>query len=224
MYLRIVEYGEHPHTKGMQRIDEEGARRLVAHFHSLRGRLARRFGGLPVYVGHPDDPDYRTQPGHGDTRAHGWVTDLDARPDGLYGRFRWADTGRDLLANAHYKFLSPRWIMQPVGDGTFAPVRLLSIGLTNSPNIPGEAIANEDVPLGSGETAVEACGPGTPAAANGVALHTAALTADLGHRRTGGRSTAIVEAVNARMSATGEDFATAWTNVKRARADLWGNG
>jgi hypothetical protein len=33
--------------------------------------------------------------------------------------------------------------MQPLGNGAFEPVRLLSVGLTNQPNIPGEAIANQ---------------------------------------------------------------------------------
>jgi hypothetical protein len=46
------------------------------------------------------------------------------------------------LRQAFYKFLSPRWQMHPLGDGTFEPVRLLSVGLTNHPNIPGEAMAN----------------------------------------------------------------------------------
>jgi hypothetical protein len=72
------------------------------------------------------------------------VSDLQARPDGLYGYFKWAPTGRDLLENAHYKHLSPRWAMRALPDGCFEPVRLLSIGLTNTPNIPGETIANED--------------------------------------------------------------------------------
>lgn len=111
-------------------------------FGSLRARLARRFGGVPVYVGHPDEPAFAGTPGHTDTRAHGWVQELDARNDGLYGRIKWSETGRELIANAHYRFLSPRWAMRRLDDGAYEPLRLISIGLTNMPNIPGEAIAN----------------------------------------------------------------------------------
>jgi len=98
---------------------------------------------VPLYVGHPDDPTFAGRAGHDDTRAYAWVTSLEARPDGLYILPRWSEPGRELLRHAFYKFLSPRWQMQPLGDGVFQPVRLLSIGLTNHPNIPGEAIANE---------------------------------------------------------------------------------
>lgn len=141
-WTKIVEYGEHPHALGLQRFGVDCARGLVRQFGSLRARLARRFGGVPVYVGHPDEPAFAGTPGHDDTRAHGWVQELDAREDGLYGRIKWADTGRELLANAHYKFLSPRWAMRRLEDGAYEPVRLISVGLTNMPNIPGDAIAN----------------------------------------------------------------------------------
>ncbi len=233
--IRIVEYGEHPHPKGLQRVSFAVAQRLEQDFRSLRGRLARRFGGLPVYVGHPDDPDFSGAPGHTDTRAHGWICELRAQPDGLYGLVRWAQSGRELLANANYKFFSPRWLMRGLGEGVFEPVRLLSVGLTNSPNIPGETIANE-APLALGESCVGVCAPistggevrgaeAAPAmtcAANMPEAFSRSRTLALGSRRDSFcRRQAIVDAVHARMGDTGEDFATAWANVKRSRADLF---
>jgi len=116
---------------------------MVEHFHSFRGRLRRRFGGLPVYIGHPDDPQFRQQPGHQDTRAYAWIQDMDARDDGLCVLTKWSEAGLRLLRNAFFKFLSPRWEMQSLEPGKFRPVRLLSVGLTNYPNIPGDAIANQ---------------------------------------------------------------------------------
>lgn len=141
-WLRLAEYGDWPHPLGLQRFTRRSAERLADFFQSLRGRLARRFGGLPVYIGHPDDPGFAGQHGHEDTRAYAWIQQLEARPDGLYIRPRWSPEGERLLANAFYKFLSPRWAMRPLADGIFEPVRLISVGLTNSPNIPGDAIAN----------------------------------------------------------------------------------
>lgn len=142
-WLRLCAYGDFQHSRGLQRFDSSAARAIVSHYKSLRGRLSRGFGGLPIYVGHPDDPEYTGRSGHSDTRAHGWIQDMDARPDGLYIKVKWASTGQDLLHNAHYKFLSPRWALKDIGHGAYRPCRLLSVGLTNHPNIPGHAIANE---------------------------------------------------------------------------------
>jgi len=209
--IRIVEYGDHPHSKGLQRLNYQVARRLEGNFHSLRGLLARRFGGLPVYVGHPDDPEYAGQPGHGDTRAHGWVMDLVARPDGLYAKLRWAQTGRELMEKASYKYFSPRWVMRPAGGGVFEPVRLISLGLTNTPNIRGDAIA---------ATQGGAAEPSASVAANEAILQRRPRSMGLGCRRAAGAG-AISEAVRLRMMDTGEDFATAWAGVKRTRWDLF---
>jgi hypothetical protein len=233
-FIRIVEFGEHPHQKGLQRVSFQVARRLEDNFHSLRGLLARRFGGLPVYVGHPDDPEYAGQPGHSDTRAHGWVVDLQARPDGLYGEIKWAKSGRELIDNANYKFFSPRWVMRSVGNGVFEPVRLLSVGLTNTPNIPGDVIANEAPAVASDGRRVVAVGPSAgrgeraaacdddPVAANAPFLSAPVRTSGLGRRRDAfGQRQALVDAVHARMVGTGEDFSTAWGNLKHSRSDLF---
>lgn len=304
-WIRIVEYGDHPHSKGLQRVTQDAAQGLARGFNSLRSKLARRFGGLPIYVGHPDDPSFAGAPGHADTRAHGWVQALDARSDGLYGQVKWGETGRKLLANAHYKFLSPRWAMRALGQGVFEPVRLLSIGLTNSPNIAGDAIANAETPESETlvfdgvseslpeesevETAneierlqaiVEAANQELDQArrradeleealcsrqqahagtilANAVKealiaphereawdqkfannfdaaledlqaqrplLNTRARTAAVGRRReVFARRTAIVEAVNARMDASGEPYSVAWSHIKQSRPDLFQN-
>jgi len=146
-WLKLADYGDWPHPSGLQRFTQQAAETMVRGFQSLWGRMRRRFGGVPLYVGHPDDPAFAGRPGHDDTRAYAWVTSLEARADGLYILPRWSEPGRELLQHAFYKFLSPRWQLRPLGDGAFEPVRLLSIGLTNHPNIPGEAIANQKTPI-----------------------------------------------------------------------------
>lgn len=155
-WLRLAEYGDWPHPRGLQRFTPAAANAMVRYFKSLRGRLARRFGGLPVYIGHPDDNQFSGKTGHTDTRAYAWVTDLQTRSDGLYAAFKWSGAGDELLRNAFYKFLSPRWVMEPLGKDVFQPVRLLSVGLTNQPNIPGDAIANSSAAV---EIAVDSAKP-----------------------------------------------------------------
>jgi hypothetical protein len=143
-WIKLVDYGEYPHRLGMQVVDRSACEHMAKHFSSLCQRLARRFRGVPIFIGHPDDPNYRGQAGHGDTRAYGWVKFLEAREDGLWVYPRWSQPGRDLLENAHFKFFSPRWELVPLGGDRFSPKQLISIGFTNHPNIEVEAIANQD--------------------------------------------------------------------------------
>jgi hypothetical protein len=142
-WLKLADYGDHPHAGGLQRLSLAAAQSLVRQHKSLYGRLRRYFGGVPVYIGHPDDPNFRQLPTHADSRAYAWIHDLEARADGLYIRPIWSAKGRELLDNAHYKHLSPRWKMRPISPGIYEPIELVSVGLTNQPNIPGPTIANE---------------------------------------------------------------------------------
>ena len=135
----VIPYGDYPHPKGMQRLSRQAAERLVSNFRSWAGKLGRAFGGAPVYVGHPDDPDLSNR--YPDNRSYGWINDAAANDDGLHLKVKWSDAGTDLLRNAFYKWFSPYWGCQKVGtDGGKAvlePVSLRSVGLTNNPNIPG---------------------------------------------------------------------------------------
>ena len=80
------------------------------------------------------------------SEAAGWITELQARADGLYGKVRWTPDGRSAVANGNYRFISPVWLqsdMEPVAmDGSAVsprqrPLRLDSAGLTNNPNLRG---------------------------------------------------------------------------------------
>src|SRR5258706_13670369 len=77
---------------------------------------------------------------------------LEARADGIYGQVKWSKPGLDLLENAHYKFFSPYWSAEEIpnhkGHPTkiFRPIALISVGLTNQPNLPLLPLAN-GIPL-----------------------------------------------------------------------------
>jgi len=218
-WLKLADYGDWPHPSGLQRFTQPAAETMVRGFQSLWGRLRRRFGGVPLYVGHPDDPSFAGQPGHDDTRAYAWVTSLEARPDGLYILPRWSEPGRDLLRHAFYKFLSPRWQLRPLADGAFEPVRLLSIGLTNQPNIPGEAIANQQppAPLSSGENVL-------PRLLDALELDPAAppeaLLANAEHLAQAARDTRAAQVESARFYRLATDAdAARQTAERRAEAE-----
>ncbi|MDR1366366.1 MAG: phage protease [Puniceicoccales bacterium] len=141
-WLKLVEYGDHPHSEGIQRVTKEAAIEMQRKFHSLRARLARKFGGIPIYIGHPDDESFVRFPGHSDTRSYAWVQNIEAREDGIWILPKWSEDGQKLIENSYFKFLSPRWEMKRESD-VLIPIRLISVGLTNHPNIPGDAIANQ---------------------------------------------------------------------------------
>lgn len=145
-WIKLVEYGDYTHPEGTQHVTYKAALEMQRKFRSLRSRLARKFGGIPIYIGHPDDQQFAHQTGHTDTRSYAWVQDLEARSDGLWILPKWSAIGKDILHNAFFKFLSPRWEMKREGP-YLVPIRLVSVGLTNNPNIPGEAIANQTLTL-----------------------------------------------------------------------------
>lgn len=143
-FLQLSPMGVFPHSKGFQQVDRPALERLIKNFNSFFARLGRRFAGVPLYVGHPDVPGLETM--HPDRKAYGWIMELELREDGLYGRPKWSAAGRDLIANGHFKFLSPYWKAEAAGTfqgrPAFRPTELLSVGLTNEPNLPVLPLSN----------------------------------------------------------------------------------
>ena len=137
-------YGDFPHAQGLQRVSFEAAKTMERNFATIGAKASRLFAGAPMFVGHPDVPQFANQ--FPDRKAYGWIMALEARPDGLYGRMKWSPAGLQLLENGHYKFLSPYWEARQIGeqDGrpVFEPVALISAGLTNEPNLPLQPLAN----------------------------------------------------------------------------------
>lgn len=148
----LIPYGDHPHKNGIQRFTQAHAETMVSNFNSLLGKLGRLFGGLPVYIGHPDDPAFSNQ--HQDAKSYAWIMGMEARPEGLALIPKWSKPGEEIISNAHYKWFSPRWACKEIsrenGKAILAPIRLISVGLTNMPQIAGIApLANEELSEGT---------------------------------------------------------------------------
>lgn len=138
----LTPYGDYAHRAGLQRIDRQCARSLAEAFNAPLRRLQRLWAGLPVYIGHPDDEAYAGKPGHRDTTHYGHIRGLEARDEGLFAQIKWSKAGLKLIADETYRHLSPRWVAVEQERGIYRPVRLLSCGLTNSPNLPCPPLAN----------------------------------------------------------------------------------
>lgn len=75
--------------------------------------------------------------------ARGWVRDLEARPDGIWGRVEWGATGEALMSERAYRGLSPVIIHRR--DGTILQIR--SAALTNTPNLIGLTALNTEIAM-----------------------------------------------------------------------------
>lgn len=145
-WLRITPYGDFPNKVGLQRVQKEDGEQLVTAFNSLKGKLARGFMGVPVFVGHPDvAPDK-----YPDKRRYGRINELQAREDGVYGLVALNDLGKQAMQEGHYLYNSPTWYLRKDG-AHIRPMQLVSVGLTNTPQIPNEPWAKneEDAPVWS---------------------------------------------------------------------------
>ena len=136
---------------------KEDAEKMVGEFNSFRGRLRKLFKGLPIFAGHPDvDPEnYR------DDRRHGKIVDLEVREDGLWAKPVWNSLGHENLTEEFRIYPSPVWDGERGKEG-FHATRLFSVGLTNSPRIPGSVpVANATRPGEAGAEKDSAVNDGT---------------------------------------------------------------
>lgn len=67
------------------------------------------------------------------TPARGWIVDLQARSDGMWGRVEWTSEGRRRMADREYRGVSP--VISHLADGTITG--LLRASLVNQPNFVG---------------------------------------------------------------------------------------
>ena len=145
-------------NKAIQRVDKAGAEAICNSFVSSV-RLITQPLGMPWYVGHPDHPRFKGQPGHTDQSAKGRGKEMQVRHDaqckacadfansgvpcgdhGIFVRMKWNEEGEHLIANEAFHGHSVNWAMLPAemenGVRIWRPTRIKSIGFTNEPGIP----------------------------------------------------------------------------------------
>jgi len=101
-------------------VDRESLTRMVEAFQSR---------GVDLVV------DYEHQSLKGDRApAAGWIRELEAREDGLWGRVEWTAQAEEYLKAREYRYFSP--VVRLAGESR-RPLALLHVGLTNVPAIRG---------------------------------------------------------------------------------------
>jgi hypothetical protein len=165
-WVQLSPFGDFGNTTGntriIQRFRKEDAEHIRDEFNSALRRVTQPLG-MPFYIGHPDHPRFKGQPGHEDTRAYGRGKEMVVRHDsqcaacaafanakaeasgpcqdhGLFVRMHWNDDGARLIGNESFHGHSVNWAAMPDkmenGVQVFRPVRVKSAGFTNEPNIP----------------------------------------------------------------------------------------
>ncbi len=69
-----------------------------------------------------------------DTPAQGWIVELSIKPDGVWGRVEWNDSGKAALTNKSYRGISPELM---VDKKTRQVIGIRGASLTNFPNLKG---------------------------------------------------------------------------------------
>lgn len=106
-----------------------------------QGVIAQSRGEIPI--------DYEHQSEHsrkegGAAPAAGWITALQARKDGIWGKVEWTARGAEMVRNREYRFLSPAMRFDPV---TKQIKRIISAGLVHHPNLELTALSSEETPM-----------------------------------------------------------------------------
>ena len=118
-----------------QVIDDKALDAIVAAFN--REKEATNFPGLLI------DRDHLSHYSDKETRAAGWVMNIEKRADGLWAMPKWTSEGAAEISNGIYRMVSPVLTNgEEVGqtaDGIarVRPGRFIRLALTNDPNIKG---------------------------------------------------------------------------------------
>ena len=157
----IAPYGEWPKSrvarvngipteqKFLQVLDNAGADKLMDKESGLFRSLKRALVGIPFYLGHPDLAEHspETLAAAGRKQDAGVVDKLRKGERGIEAHFVLNQVGATAVENGT-KFPSALWMVLPNGEtkngaAVCHPFKLLSVGLTDRPNISGvESLAN----------------------------------------------------------------------------------
>jgi phage I-like protein len=148
-WYQIEAKGEHPNQSAgvIQVIDDEAGDSIAKRFNEdvAAGKLRH---GTEMLIDHEH---FSEQPDK-ETRAYGWLQELQNREDGVYGRIRWSKTGKEAVDGGDYRFFSTEYepndcveCQHNAGDRRVRPLRLAGLTLTNMNNNRGQKpITNRD--------------------------------------------------------------------------------
>lgn len=122
----LARLGKHPHPRGMQVLDKRSFKEMRA---KLRWIFATK---VPIYENnHPDEipmPKDELK-----SLEVGFVKDLILTDNVILMVSKYKKKAYREIKNG--RKLSPRWKMESLNNGEYRPIRLISVGITDIPNI-----------------------------------------------------------------------------------------
>lgn len=80
-------------------------------------------------------------PKGGASPARAWVTEMESRPDGIWGHVEWSPEGEALMRGKAYRWLSP--VLKSQGG---VVTQILRAALTNTPDLPVVSLHSRTIP------------------------------------------------------------------------------
>ncbi len=132
-WIQVAPIGEFPHAKAglVQVLDRDAITAMANTFNEQKKEALVDF-------------DHRSQNPEHKSEAAAWISNLEARNDGLYAKMRWTDEGKKAVEGGTYRFISPVWKREDcvdLGNNRCRPMVFDSAGLTNSNNLPVKPIS-----------------------------------------------------------------------------------
>jgi phage I-like protein len=93
--------------------------------------------GEPIPIDFDHQLEHTEKNGAG-APASGWITALESRDDGIWGKVEWTPDGAEALGKRRYRYLSPVFAYNSQGE----ILALMRAGLTNKPNLPALTAIN----------------------------------------------------------------------------------
>ena len=205
-WVRIMPFGE---FRPANTRDKRGPWTLADMAAVIQTSMAN--GRLPVDENHSTD---FAAPQGAPSPARGWITEMQARADGIHARIEWTDTGAALMADKAYRGFSPVFRTNKSG----AVEQILRVSITNDPALPELNLAQSETPrmdlvqlrrtLGLAEAADEAAI---------LAAIGANAQAVAGHAQT---MTALTAAIGLPATTPADVLVTALTTQRAGASDL----
>jgi phage I-like protein len=121
--IQVIPYGHHDTPKGPFRLDDEGARGIIAAFEAQTNDMVIDYEHQTIA-----DPPVEAP-------AAGWIKKLVNRgAEGIWAVIEWTERAKQYIANREYRYVSPVFLKR-VSDNRV--IRLINVALTNQPNIDG---------------------------------------------------------------------------------------
>jgi len=134
-WVQVTPCGEFPHAGCgvVQVIDRVACDAIATEFNGRKSDA--NFPGVLV------DFDHFSLDIGQSSEAAGWIAELESRDTGLWARVRWSDAGLAAVQGGRFRLMSPVFpppsACEDLGGGRIRPRTLVSVALTNEPNIKG---------------------------------------------------------------------------------------